>query len=186
MEADSINRGWTWQDPSNYCAGAGTNDVNTFAPVGSNRSVSGEFYITDPRDAVGERLLALSYDNGDCLGQSTSSLIGIVLTGGSIYLHSSNYGGSCAGCNNTDFSPSVDISGLANQWVKLEMRIHVARDNTGWAQLVVNGKAYPVAYGPTLTTSWGNYNEIQWGSGWAEPGTATQYLYLDDATFASF
>jgi hypothetical protein len=37
-----------------------------------------------------------------------------------------------------------------------------------------------------MTTAWGNYNEIQWGAGWADSGTATQYLYLDDATVASF
>jgi hypothetical protein len=183
-EADSINRGWTWQDPSNYCAGSGTNDVNTFAPVGSNRDIKGEYYLSNPAGMQGVRVMALSYDFGDCLpSEPHGSLVGVDVTNGMAFAHAANYGGDCAGCN--EFH-TTSLAVPANQWVSIEMKVHVARDSTGSIQLIVNGVATPVVNGPTLTTSWGNYNEIQWGAGWAEPGTTTQYLYLDNATFASF
>jgi hypothetical protein len=135
---------------------------------------------------MGVRLLALSYDNGDCLHQATGSIVALSLERGFLHLEASNYGGACPGCNTRRLSPKVDISRLANQWVSLEMRVHIARDRTGWGQLVVNGTPYSIIHGATITTAWGNYNEIQWGPSWAGTGTATQYLYLDDATFSSF
>jgi hypothetical protein len=186
MRASTIDRGWSWQDPGDFCAGSETNAVNSFAPIGSNRSIKAEFYLSHPKRTVGVRLLALSYDNVDCVHQATGSIVELDLDRGLVHLESSNYGGVCPSCRARQLSPDVDISRLANQWVTLEIRVHIARDRAGWGQLVVNGKPYPIVHGATMTTAWGNYNEIQWGAGWADSGTATQYLYLDDATVASF
>jgi hypothetical protein len=186
MRANAIDRGWSWQDSGDYCAGSGTHAANSFAPVGSNRSIKAEFYLSHPKRAVGVRLLALSYDNGDCVHRGTGSIVELSLDRGSVHLAASHYGGACPGCKARRLSPDVDISRLANKWVTLEIRVHIARDRTGWGQLVVDGTSYPVVHGATMTTAWGNYNEIQWGAGWADSGTATQYLYLDDATISSF
>lgn len=184
VAASTINRGWFWQNPSNYCDGSGTNDINTFAPVGSNRDIKADYYITNPNGMQGVRVLALSYDFGDCLPtEPHGSLVGVDVTAGSAFAHAANYGGDCAGCN--EFH-TTSLPVPANQWVNIELKVHVARDNTGSIQLLVNGVSTPVVNGPTLTTAWGNYNEIQWGAGWAEPGTVNQNEWLDDTTLSSY
>jgi Polysaccharide lyase len=175
VQGETINRGWSWAQPPSYCAGS-------LAPVGSTRSIKAEFFVPSPSVHHNTRLVGLSYDR-DCLGAAHSSMVDVLLDQGSVYLKTADYGGDCAGCDPTTLSPRVPIP--ANQWVSIEMRVHVARDSTGWGELLVNGISQGRYYANTMKTSWGDYNEVQWGAGWSEAGTPATYLYLDDATVST-
>lgn len=184
MVTQTINRGWMWQSSTgDYCAGSGfPGDVtNTFAPVGSVRDIKGEFYVTNT-SVTGERLVALSYDPS-CLTShgagsgNHSSIIELILTNGHVNMEASSYGIS----PQVTLGDTAQLAFPANQWVAVDEKIGIARDGSGFMQLTINGTSTPVVYGPTMQTSYGNYNEVQRGSGWCESNCSGN-VYVDDAT----